>query len=490
MQALEIFPYLVEHSADAILMTDANLRVSFANYAFNQLVSRTVLGDSLRTLWWHEDWPLYDHVIESAQIGSMFSTTRVSGFVRIIDQFPGIKIVGRLAADWNRTRGYQAAEKLLRANPPGTLDVIWAASGEMALGALAALEAVNRQHEVKIFSNDVTPESTELIRQGRLQAETHHGFADWGWFGAKVAVMLALGQPVPEYFDIRPRTVYRSNVSHFYPDPQLEPIDWPAIARQQPLPTQITIGWIQAAATGVYETATRFLEKAAADARAHGIPAHVVTRLLAHPDDFAGAAAIIEQYIVERVDVIVLSTVKVAVIRRALRQAKVAGIPVIVVNQLEPIEGCDVACYIGFDNTVAGVISGYAVVNYLGGPGVLGRHLTAVVDLAVPLDLAWWEECYRSAATPQQHIGGRVAIIEGISGSWQGEHRLTQANGDPIDVDTTTFPVHNKRGEFLGLAAAFRDATKRKAIEQSLKAYSDHLEELVEQRTHDLQLAY
>lgn len=47
--------------------------------------------------------------------------------------------------------------------------------------------------EVKIFANDVTPESVERIKEGRLIAETWHGFPEWGWYGTKYAVMLALG---------------------------------------------------------------------------------------------------------------------------------------------------------------------------------------------------------------------------------------------------------------------------------------------------------
>ncbi|MEZ4678084.1 MAG: hypothetical protein R2932_28085 [Caldilineaceae bacterium] len=100
-----------------------------------------------------------------------------------------------------------------------------------------------------MFSNDVTPESATLMHAGRLQAETHHGFADWGWYGTKFAVMLTLGQTVPKYFDIRPQTMYRANADKFYPNPALEPIDWEAIKSQQSLPPQITIGWIPSAAT-------------------------------------------------------------------------------------------------------------------------------------------------------------------------------------------------------------------------------------------------
>lgn len=162
--------------------------------------------------------------------GGFFSTARLNGFHKIVDAYPGIKVVGTLPADWNREKGRKAAEDFLTANPKGTLDAIWAASNEMGLGAMLSAEAAKRT-EVKVFTNDVTPESVERIAEGRLIAETWHGFPEWGWYGTKFAVMLALGQKskVPQIFDIRPRTVWQSNAREYYPNPRLEPIDWEAI---------------------------------------------------------------------------------------------------------------------------------------------------------------------------------------------------------------------------------------------------------------------
>lgn len=162
--------------------------------------------------------------------GGFFSTARLNGFHKVVDPFPGIKVVGTLPADWNREKGRKAAEDFLTANPKGTLDAIWAASNEMGLGAMLSAEAAKRT-EVKVFTNDVTPESVERIAEGRLIAETWHGFPEWGWYGTKFAVMLAFGQKdkVPQIFDIRPRTVWKTNAREYYPNPRLETIDWEAI---------------------------------------------------------------------------------------------------------------------------------------------------------------------------------------------------------------------------------------------------------------------
>ncbi|NIN69773.1 MAG: substrate-binding domain-containing protein [Anaerolineae bacterium] len=161
--------------------------------------------------------------------GGFFSTARLNGFHSVVDEYPGIEIVGTLPADWNREKGIKAAEDFLSANPAGTLDAIWAASNEMGLGAMLAVEGAGREDEVKIFTNDVTPESADRIAEGRMVAETHHGFPEWGWYGTEFGVKIVCGMDVPQIFDIRPRTMYQDNARLFYPEPALEPIDWDGI---------------------------------------------------------------------------------------------------------------------------------------------------------------------------------------------------------------------------------------------------------------------
>jgi ribose transport system substrate-binding protein len=175
--------------------------------------------------------------------GGFFSAARLTGFHNVVDQFPGIEIVGEpCAADWNREKGIECAEDILQANP-SELDFIWAASNEMGMGAMLAAESVERlenaeagvslgDESVAVFTNDVTPESVERISEGRMIAETTHGFADWGWFGGEFAVRLACGLEVPETYDIRPRIAYVENATLFYPDPALPEIDWEEIKEQ------------------------------------------------------------------------------------------------------------------------------------------------------------------------------------------------------------------------------------------------------------------
>lgn len=204
--------------------------------------------DYLDLEWWQE---LYDGadlssieargVIIEGIAGTFFSQTRLDGFNEVIALAENVEILAEpIAADWNREKGIEAAETFLSRFGPDELDFIWAASNEMGLGAMLTAERDDRLDasggstppeagRISIFTNDVTPESTDAIREGRMIAETHHGFPEWGWFGTAFAVRLACGLDVPQFEDIRPRTVWEGNADQFYPEPQLPEIEWDEI---------------------------------------------------------------------------------------------------------------------------------------------------------------------------------------------------------------------------------------------------------------------
>jgi ribose transport system substrate-binding protein len=149
----------------------------------------------------------------------------------------------------------------------------------------------------------------------------------------------------------------------------------------------VTIGWAPPDITGVFKTATDYFEKSAEDAGKHGIEVEIISQSPATHVAFGDQVAIIEDYVQRKMDVIAISPIEVEVIKPALKKANEAGIPVIIVNLLEPIEGTEVASYIGFDNTDAGRISAYSLLDYFGGPGVLGTG--EKIDIEPDTYLTW-----------------------------------------------------------------------------------------------------
>jgi ribose transport system substrate-binding protein len=198
--------------------------------------------------WWEsvygdapQDAPKASGAVIEGIAGTFFSQERLDGFHEVVDQYSGIEILGEpLAADWNREKGIEATETFTSRYSPQEMNFIWAASNEMGLGAMLTLERKGtlddsgggsppEQGKVAVFTNDVTPESVAAIKEGKIIAETHHGFAEWGWFGTEFGVKLACGIDVPQTYDIKPRTVWQDNADLFYPDIELPEIDWEEI---------------------------------------------------------------------------------------------------------------------------------------------------------------------------------------------------------------------------------------------------------------------
>lgn len=191
-----------------------------------------------------------------------------------------------------------------------------------------------------------------------------------------------------------------------------------AYAQSDACPDEITIGWTPPDITGVFQTATDYFEQSAAAAREAGINVEVISRSSPTHTAFGDQVAIVEDFIAQDVDAIAISPIEVQVVRPALERANEEGIPVIVVNLLEAIEGVETASRIGFSNVDGGRVSAYAVLDYFGGPGVLGEGRQVDVEPSRWLDLGWWQDLYSDVDPAEADIHGKVAIIEGIAGGF------------------------------------------------------------------------
>src|ERR671914_691432 len=189
---------------------------------------------------------------------------------------------------------------------------------------------------------------------------------------------------------------------------------------------EIVIGWTPPDITGVFKTATNYFERAADEANAAGFNVKVESRSPATHTSFADQLAIIEDYISRGVDVIAISPADTEAVKPAIRNANEAGIPVIMVNLLEPQDDIEVASYIGFDNSEAASVSAYSVLDYFGGPGVLGSGPKVEVEPDQYLDLEWWEQTYGDADKNAPRAAG--TIVEGIAGTFFSQERLDGFN--------------------------------------------------------------
>jgi len=132
-------------------------------------------------------------------VGSSPANDRKKGFDDEIAKYPEMQIVASQSGDFARDKGRTVAETLLQAHPDTT--VIYAHNDEMAIGAIAALEAAGKVPgvDVLVVSIDGTKDATQAILDNKLGAtcecspkfgpkafEVMAGYANGETFPAKI----------------------------------------------------------------------------------------------------------------------------------------------------------------------------------------------------------------------------------------------------------------------------------------------------------------
>ena len=100
--------------------------------------------------------------------GSSPANDRKKGFDEVIAKNPGMKILASQTGDFARDKGRQVAQTLLQAHP--TTNVVYAHNDEMAIGAIAALEAAGKKpgKDVMVLSIDGGREAVALVAEGKI----------------------------------------------------------------------------------------------------------------------------------------------------------------------------------------------------------------------------------------------------------------------------------------------------------------------------------
>ena len=102
--------------------------------------------------------------------GSSPANDRKKGFDDAIKAAPGLVLLASQSGDFARDKGRQVAETLLQAHPDAT--IVYAHNDEMALGAIAAIEAAGKApgKDVLVVSIDGEKDAVQAIIDGKLGA--------------------------------------------------------------------------------------------------------------------------------------------------------------------------------------------------------------------------------------------------------------------------------------------------------------------------------
>ncbi|MFF3644364.1 substrate-binding domain-containing protein [Streptomyces sp. NPDC002564] len=144
--------------------------------------------------------------------GTSASRERGQGFAEGIKAYPGIDVVARQPADFDRTKGLDVMTNLLQSNKG--VSGVFAENDEMALGAVKAL-GDKAGRSVPVVGFDGTPDGLKAVAAGTLYASVAQQPDQLGRIAVRNAVRAADGKKVEETVKVPVKVVTSKNVKDF-----------------------------------------------------------------------------------------------------------------------------------------------------------------------------------------------------------------------------------------------------------------------------------
>ncbi|ARI51350.1 substrate-binding domain-containing protein [Streptomyces griseobrunneus] len=151
-------------------------------------------------------------VILQGTAGTSASRERGAGFAEGLKAHPGIKVVAKQPADFDRTKGLDVMTNLIQSHPDIT--GVFAENDEMALGAVKALGG-KAGKSVSVVGFDGTPDGLKAVEAGTLYASVAQQPSELGRIAVRNAVKAAKGDTVEKTVKVPVKVVTRENVADF-----------------------------------------------------------------------------------------------------------------------------------------------------------------------------------------------------------------------------------------------------------------------------------
>ncbi|MER8071108.1 substrate-binding domain-containing protein [Streptomyces sp. NPDC094034] len=151
-------------------------------------------------------------VILQGTAGTSASRERGQGFAEGIKAYPGITVVARQPADFDRTKGLDVMTNMLQAH--SGVNGVFAENDEMALGAIKALGS-KAGASVPVVGFDGTPDGLKAVEAGTLYASVAQQPAELGRLAVLNAIKAAQGDGIASTVKVPVKVVTAKNVADF-----------------------------------------------------------------------------------------------------------------------------------------------------------------------------------------------------------------------------------------------------------------------------------
>jgi ribose transport system substrate-binding protein len=160
--------------------------------------------------------------------GVLTASERLRGFMKALEEFPGIRLLASQPANYQRLMALQVTENLIQSHPD--IAGVLAANDAMALGALEAFDGAGRK-ALAVGVNG-TKEAIDAIKAGRLLASgDNNGFIQ-GCIGTMAAIRYLRKMSVPKEVVFPAVVIDRTNYQAYdIPDAQRTCPAWDTVVK-------------------------------------------------------------------------------------------------------------------------------------------------------------------------------------------------------------------------------------------------------------------
>ena len=132
------------------------------------------------------------------------------GYNEVMAKYPEIEIVFKTDGPLTRERGLKNAEDALVANPD--LKAIYNSNDDVALGAMQAVLAANRQGKTLVTGMNGVPPALKALKDGNIALTVELNPVEWGRLGVDVLASYLKGEKVAPRVFIHHVLIDSSNI--------------------------------------------------------------------------------------------------------------------------------------------------------------------------------------------------------------------------------------------------------------------------------------
>jgi ribose transport system substrate-binding protein len=146
-------------------------------------------------------------------LGTNVAQDRSKGFQEQIAKHPGITVVAKQSANFDRSKALDVMTNVLQANPG--IDGVYAANDEMAMGVLSALKARNLAGKVKLVGNDGISDALAAVAAGDMYATNAESPFALGQKVTNLTADILAGKSVPADETLQGKLVTKENAKEY-----------------------------------------------------------------------------------------------------------------------------------------------------------------------------------------------------------------------------------------------------------------------------------